>query len=263
MTGRGALAALAWLGTAGAATQEEIVTLPSADAATVSYVRGWEDSARPKAAAVLFTGGEGRVGLATRGIPRPGANFLVRTRGVFNRQGVATAVIDVPSDLNEMPDSIRMSARHAADVAAVVKDMKRRFAGVPVYLVGTSRGTVSAAYAGAALGTDIAGVVLTSSLFNATRTGPGISGFDYAKLESKLLFVHHADDACFATPYHMAESVSAGYPLTTVRGGNPAKSGPCDPYSPHGFFGVEGPTVRAITGWMLSGQAPATVGEPR
>jgi hypothetical protein len=257
---RGAVVALAWLGSAHAAIQEEIVMLPSAGGASVAYVRSHDDPAPPKAAAMLFTGGEGKVGLAARGIPKPGANFLVRTRAIFNRQGIATAVIDVPSDLNEMNDSIRMSRRHADDVGAVVKDLKRRYGELPVYLVGTSRGTVSAAYAGATLGSEIAGVVLSSSLFNATRTGPGISGFDKTKLKSKLLYVHHADDACFATPYSMAESASHGHPLVTVRGGNPPKSGPCDPYSPHGFFGVEGPTVRAITGWMLGGEAPKSVG---
>ena len=254
-----ALFAAAWIGTAQAAIQEEIVALPAAEDSKVLYLKSWEDSAPPKAMAVLFTGSEGVVGLATKGIPKPGANFLVRNRAVFNRQGVATAVIDVPSHLREMSDSYRMSRRHSDEVASVVKDMKRQFGDLPVFLVGTSRGTVSAAYAGAAMGTDIAGVVLTSSLFNATRSGPGISGFDYAKVKSKLLFVHHVDDACQFTPYYMAESAAKGYQLVSVKGGNPAKSGPCDPFSAHGYFGVEGPTVRAITGWMFTGQAPSSV----
>jgi alpha-beta hydrolase superfamily lysophospholipase len=256
-----ALLLAASLGTAQAAIQEEVVTLPAAAGGTLPYLRGFEDGQAPRAIAVLFNGGFGNVGLATRGIPRPGANFLVRTRNAFNREGVATAAIDVPSHLAEMSDAYRMSRSHADDVAAVARDMKRRFGDLPVYLVGTSRGTVSAAYAGAALGTDIAGVVLTASMFNAARSGPGISGFDYSKVKAKLLFVHHADDGCFATPYPMAEAVSRGHPLVTVKGGSAPKSGPCDPFSPHGFFGVEAPTVRAITGWMLTGKAPGSVGD--
>jgi hypothetical protein len=254
-----ALLAAGAIATASAAIREEIVRVPAPESTTVAYVKSWDDAAAPKAAAVLFTGGAGAVGLSTKGIPRPGANFLVRSRVLFNTEGIATAVIDAPSHLKEMNDAHRMSARHADEVAAVVRDMRRSFPRIPVYLVGTSRGTVSAAYAGAALGAEIDGVVLTSSLFNATRTGPGISGFDYARLQSRLLFVHHVDDGCFATPYPMAERAASGYALVTVRGGDAPRSGPCDPFSPHGFLGVERPTVRAIVAWMLEGKAPANV----
>lgn len=252
------LLAATWAGVAQAAVKEEIVTLPSVGGTTVPYLKSWDDTAAPRIAAVLFNGGGGRVGLAHR-IPRPGANFLVRTRALFNAQGIATAVIDVPSHLEEMDDTYRMSRRHADDVAAVVNDLRKGFGEVSVFLVGTSRGTVSAAYAGSALGPTVAGVVLTSSLFNATRVGPGLSGFDYASVKSRLLFVHHADDACFATPYSMAERAARNFPLVTVRGGDTPRSGPCDPFSPHGFLGVEEPTVRAITGWMRGGEAPKTV----
>jgi pimeloyl-ACP methyl ester carboxylesterase len=256
---RFALLAAVALGTAQAAIQEEIVTLPAGEGVTLPYLKGSDDAKAPRAIAVLFTGSGGGVGLARNGIPKPGANFLVRTRAVFNRNGVATAVIDAPSNMVEMSDGHRMSKRHAEEVRSVVADMKRAFGDLPVYLVGTSRGTVSAAYAGAALGSDIAGVVLTSSMFNAARSGPGISSFDYGSLRSKLLFVHHVDDACQFTPYYMAQSASKGHTLISVRGGTAPKSDPCEPFSAHGYFGVEGPTVRAIVGWMLGGEAPKTV----
>jgi hypothetical protein len=253
------LLAAASVGIAQAAIREEIVTVPAPESTTVAYVKSWDDASTPRAAAILFTGGAGAVGLASRGIPRPGANFLVRSRGLFNAEGIATAVIDAPSHRAGMDDAHRMSERHAGEVGAVVKDVKRSFPGVPVYLVGTSRGTVSAAYAGAALGSEIAGVILSSSLVNATRIGPGLSGFDASSLRTKLLFVHHVDDACFATPYGEARRVAKGHPLVAVSGGDTPRSGPCDPWSPHGFYGVEGPTVRAMASWMLRGKAPATV----
>jgi pimeloyl-ACP methyl ester carboxylesterase len=256
---RFALLAVASLGVAHAAIQEEIAALPERDGASVPWLRSWDDAKAPRAAAVLFTGGGGRVGLGARGIPRPGANFLVRTRNIFNRNGIATAVIDAPSGMTEMDDYYRMGKQHAADVGAIVAEMKRRFGGVPVFLVGTSRGTVSAAYAGAALGSAVEGVVLTSSMFHAARSGPGISAFDYSSVKSRLLFVHHVDDECNFTPYSAAQSAAGGRMLITVRGGRPAKSGPCEPFSPHGFFGVEGPTVRAIVAWMLGREAPKEV----
>jgi pimeloyl-ACP methyl ester carboxylesterase len=235
------------------------VRLPSHGDAALPYLRSADDTREPFALAVLFNGGGGTVGLLSRGIPNPGANFLVRSHSIFNALGVATAVIDVPTDVEAMSDPFRMSARHAEDVRAVVRDMQRRFGERPVFLVGTSRGTVSAAYAGAALGDGVAGVVLTSSVLNATRGGVGLAGFDYASIRSRLLFVHHADDQCVATPYWMALRVTSGRDLVTVRGGDPPRSEPCEPFSPHGYLGVEEPAVRAIVRWMQGEAAPKSV----
>ena len=50
-----------------------------------------------------------------------------------------------------MDDGFRNGAEHAQDVAAVVKDLRRRFPAAKLFLVGTSRGTVSAASLGRSL----------------------------------------------------------------------------------------------------------------
>jgi pimeloyl-ACP methyl ester carboxylesterase len=245
---------------ASAAIVEEVVQLPTDGAATLPYLRSWDDARPPVVAAVLFSGGGGAVGLQRKGIPRPGANFLVRSRGMFNEQGIATAVIDVRSDQSAMSDGDPMSRRHAEDVRAVVADLHQRFGALPVYLVGTSRGTVSAAYAGAALGDAVDGVVLTSSVFDASRGGSGLSAFDFSSIRTRLLFVHHVDDACPVTPYAMAErAAAAGHRLVSVEGGAPARSGPCEAFSAHGYLGVEGPTVRAITPWLQRQEPPKLV----
>jgi pimeloyl-ACP methyl ester carboxylesterase len=242
-----------------AAPTEAIVRLPSEGGATLPYLLGQDDAHPPLAAAILFTGGAGVVGLLTKGIPHPGANFLVRSRARFLEQGIATAVIDVPTDTTLLSDAIRMSARHARDVEAVVADLGQRFPGVPVHLVGTSRGTVSAASAGAALGTRVAGVVLTSTIFNASRGGAGLASFDYASIRAPLLFVHHTEDACAVTPYAPAQALGRTYPLVSVSGGAPARSEPCEAFSPHGYLGVEAPTVAAISAWILGRPYPKTI----
>jgi hypothetical protein len=244
---------------ASAAPSETIVRLPSEGGSTLPYLLGQDDARPPLAVAILFTGGAGVVGLLTRGIPHPGANFLVRSRGLFLEQGIATAVIDVPTDTALLTDAIRMSARHAHDVEAVVADLGRRFPGVPVHLVGTSRGTVSAAHAGAASGDRIAGVVLTSTIFNASRGGAGLASFDYASIRAPLLFVHHTEDACAVTPYAPAEALGRTHPLVSVSGGAPARSDPCEAFSAHGYLGVEAPTVAAIGHWILGQPYPKTV----
>jgi hypothetical protein len=233
-----------------AALQEEIVQLPSQGGATVPWLHSRDNAKPPVAVAVLFNGGQGVVGLMSRGIPRPGANFLVRTRGLFVAQGVATAVIDTPSDEAAMPDVFRMSARHAQDVAALVADLKLSYPGLPVHLVGTSRGTISAAYTGAALGGQVAGVVLTSSVFNSSKGGTGLAGFDFKRIQAPLLLVHHVDDACRVTPYAGAQALAGSYPLISVRGGDAPRSDPCEAFAAHGYLGVEAPTVLAITQWI-------------
>lgn len=245
-----ALLLLACVG--GARAGEEIVKLSSQGDAVLPYLLSHEPGREYKTVAILFNGGDGKVGLLSRGIPMPGANFLVRTRQLFVDRGVAAAVIDIPSDVGGMPDGFRSSQRHADDVANLLGDLNARFPGARVFLVGTSRGTVSAAYAGAALSDRIAGVVLSSSVFNASRGGgPGLAGFDYGRIRVPLLLVHHAEDTCHVTPYHAARALEKSYPLVTVRGGKEAKSGPCDAFSPHGFFGKETETVRAIADWMF------------
>lgn len=253
---RNSLAALliaSWV-TARAEVVEELVQLPSVGDARVPVLLSRDDARPTEAVAVLFNGGGGAVGLLQR-IPRPGANFLVRSRGLFATRGVATAVIDVPTDLGVMSDAYRMSRRHSDDVRALVSDLQQRFPGLPVFLVGTSRGTVSAAYAGAALGDAVAGVVLSSTVFNATRGGAGVSGFDWDTIRSRLLFVHHVDDGCGATPYAMARRVAAARALISVHGGDAPRSEPCEAFSAHGFLGVEAPVVGAIVAWMR-GEAP-------
>ncbi len=241
-----------------AATVEEVVRLPSAGEAQLPVLFSHDDTREPDVTAVLFNGGGGAVGLLTR-IPKPGANFLVRSRARFVSEGVATAVIDVPTDMTSMSDGYRMGRRHADDVARVVEELRRRFSGRPVFLIGTSRGTVSAAYAGAALGERVAGVVLTSTVFNRGQGGNGVMGFDWNALKH-LLFVHHVDDACVATPYGMARHLSGpGRPLVSAHGGDVPRSEPCEAFSAHGYLGVEGPVVHAIVQWMRGETPPADV----
>jgi pimeloyl-ACP methyl ester carboxylesterase len=245
---------LATAATSRAEVIEDLIQLQSAGDARLPVLVSRDDSKPPAVAAVLFNGGGGAVGLLQR-IPRPGGNFLVRSRALFAARGVVTAVIDVPTDVSSMSDAYRMSARHADDVRAVVGELRRRHPSLPVYLIGTSRGTVSAAYAGASLGDAVAGVVLTSTVFNATRGGTGVSGFDWNSIHSRLLFVHHADDACQATPYFMAKRVASGRTLVSAHGGDAPRSDPCEAFSAHGYLGIEQPVVDAIVQWMR-GEAP-------
>lgn len=244
------------------ASAEEIIQLPSADGATLPYLLSADlpaPTSKPQIVAILFNGGEGVIGLTEKGIPQPGGNFLVRWRKSFVARGIPVGLIDVPSDNRGMSDHFRMSQRHFDDVSAVANDLQKRFPDTRLFLIGTSRGTVSAGYAGAALAPRLAGVVLTSTIFKATRAGSGLAGFDFARIRAPLLFVHHVDDSCHVTPYFTAKSFAETYPLISVKGGTEPRSGPCDPFSPHGYFGKETETVNAIVDWMMGKPYPATI----
>ncbi len=237
------------------AAAEEIVTLQTRAGVTQSFLLN-TPATPPAAVAVLFPGGYGNIRLRIEdGQIKFGAgNFLVRSRNLFVDGGVATAVVDAPSDeAGGMADWFRLGDKHAADIAAVVAELKKRFADVPIFLVGTSRGSVSAAATGRALGGVIGGVVLTSSMYVGARSGPGLSGFDYTQIKSPLLLAHHAEDSCFWTPYREAKKIAETrqYPLISVTGGKPATSDPCEPFSAHGYLGKEAETVEAMVNWML------------
>ena len=243
---------------------EEIVTVSGRPGATQSYLLLHYTSSPPQAVAVLFPGGEGLMRLRVEGGSvrfGAGKNFLVRTRTVLRDKEVAVAVIDSPSDRQRlgMDDGFRASGAHVDDIAAVVKDLRNRFPRAKVFLIGTSRGTVSAAHLGRSLGGTVDGVILTSTVFYGDRYGSGLSGFDFGGIKAPLLFVHHEHDGCRPCPYNAAESQGRRFPLVTVKGGKPAESDPCEALSAHGYFGREAQTVKAMKEWMLGRAFPRTV----
>lgn len=238
----------------GAPSAEDIVSLATRGGVTQSYLLSAPETGKPRAVAILFPGGAGKTDLeresARKVLDR--GNFLVRSRRLLAAGGIVAAVMDAPSDrASGMDDDFRLGDAHAEDIGKVIADLKTRYPGLPVFLVGTSRGTVSAASAGRRLGKTVDGVVLTATLFLATRQQPGLSGFDFGAIPSPLLFVHHAGDGCAYTPYAAAKRLSDRYPLVTVSGGSPPQSKPCEAMSEHGFLGREAATLEAIANWML------------
>ena len=237
--------------------------LPTRGGVTQSYLLSAPVAGKARAVAVLFPGGAGTTHLereaGRKELER--GNFLVRTRRLFAGHGIAAAVMDAPSDRPRgMDDEFRLGEAHAQDIARVAADLGSRFPGLPLFLVGTSRGTISAAAAGARLGKAADGIVLTATVFLANRRGqPGLSGFDFSSIPVPLLFVHHVDDACNVTPYSAAKRLADRYPLVSVSGGQPAQSAPCEAMSAHGFLGKEAGTVGAIANWMLKQPYPREI----
>lgn len=248
--------ALAALLAAPSAAAQELVTVPTRPGVTQSFfIPGMER--KPQAIALLYIGGYGNINLRNEGgqVKFGQGNFLPRSRREFMRNGILPVVLDTPSDArNGVGDEYRMgSAEQTADARAVLAELRSRYPGVPVYIATTSRSTLSGAHLARALGGEIAGVVLSSSMFASPHgRWPVITGFDFGAIKTRLLFVHHRNDTCQATPYSVAAGLGEKFPLVSVSGGKPPESGPCDPYSAHGFYGREAETVDAISAWMLN-----------
>lgn len=209
---------------------------------------------RPNAAAtlVLLPGGAGGIGLKD-GAPRS-TNFLVRERDRFAAAGFNVAIVGKPSDRDDLDLAFRAGPEHVEDLRRVVAQLRSRY-GKPVWLVGTSRGTVSAAAAAIALGDAVAGVVLTSSI-----TAPGdpqaVENLALAKIRVPVLVVHHRRDACRETPPSEAARIVEGLAqapvkkLLLVDGGSGARGGYCQPLHWHGFIGMEQQAVDAIADFI-------------
>jgi pimeloyl-ACP methyl ester carboxylesterase len=241
---------------------QTVVDLPTRPDVTVRYLA--LAPAQPKAAVLLFIGGPGVAKISENPGPdwQRENDFLIRSRELFLERGLFVAFIDVPSDHPDGYGAFRASAEHAEDVAAVIADMRRRAPGVPVWLIGTSRGTLSAVNSAVRLpkekGAD--GLVLTTSIMRPSG-GPGgtqtILDFDLASITLPTLVVHHREDSCFATLFKDAESLQGKFThasrsgLLAFSGGPPRKSGECQGRAPHGFFGLERDVVDAIADWIL------------
>ncbi len=215
----------------------------------------------PKAAAILYAGGHGGLQLEPSGRFGWGAgNFLVRTRQLFVKDGIAVAVIDAPSDRQSAPylDGFRLSKEHADDARAVIAWLKEQLH-VPVWLVGTSRGTQSAAAIAVALaragGPD--GLVLTSTILREERGGTAVTDMNLAGLTIPVLIVHHQNDGCKHCPVSETDTLlkklqqSPKAELMIVSGGT-SRGDPCEAFAYHGFNGLESGVVDAISAWMLA-----------
>jgi len=211
----------------------------------------------PVASVILFAGGEGVINLQRSGNPNWGrGNFLVRSRGLLAQEGFLVAVLDVPSDHVSGYGRFRVTKEHAQDVATVIAELRRQ-APVPVWLVGTSRGTVSAANAAARLrdgGPD--GLVLTSSVTRQSRmVTHSVLDVDLAEIRVPTLIVHHRQDGCVVNRFDEAQLLPRRLeraPRTEFLAfdGGTSSGDPCEGDAHHGFAGIAPDVVKAIAAWI-------------
>lgn len=243
------------LPSAWAETTQRVVDVPSRPGVTQRFLL--LTPADPRAAVILFAGGHGGLNINDNGGFGWGdGNFLVRTREMFARQGLVVAVIDKASDQPNL-NNRRQTPEHVADVQAVM-DWLRKETKLPVWLVGTSRGTQSAAYVATALaasGEGPDGIVLTSTILSEKKGRP-VPDMALGRLKLPVLVVHHEQDGCDKCLYSDIPRLMdklAPVPrkeLITVTGGQ-SRGDPCEAMAYHGYNGIEKDVVEKITAWIL------------
>ena len=223
---------------------------------------------------MLLAGGNGYVNLDYAGCARAlKGNSLVRSIPLFHSAGFFTALVDAPSTHHGVDglEGFRTDARHAEDLGKIIADIQARTKAI-VWLVGTSRGSISAVNAASRLSGPAApaGVVLTSPVTvgqsGARKAWIAQSVFDL-KLEAitvPLLIVGHSADNCIRSPAKLigditARTSSAREQVVTISGGpgNAATESPtdaCEGRSPHGFVGQETEVVEGIARFVLAGK---------
>lgn len=195
------------------------------------------------AALLLFPGNNGVVsGLRN--------NFLLRARGRFVAAGFTVGALDAPSDHYGMDSSYRSSAEHGQDIATAVSYLADK-AHAPVWLVGTSNGTISAANGAVRLGPPrVAGVVLTSTVWSG-----GMSYVPIGEIAIPVLLIHNRDDGCPASPFLSAQPALDNLHKTPAKelvvvSSQQVRDKPCEGLSPHGYYGIEDQVVGAIATWI-------------
>jgi len=252
----------------------ELVTLKTHGGTTTRYAlsRPKADAGGERMALVLLPGGGGHADLDDKGCPRTlTGNSLIRSIPLFNELGFVTALVDAPSDHsgNDGLAGFRLASEHAEDLGKVIADLRAR-AQVPVWVVGTSRGSISAVNAAARLSGPSApdGVVLTSALMvgSQSHVRPWLYQTVFeARLEDikvPVLVVGHAADRCLRSPARLMDRVTARtrgarQQVVTVSGG-PGYDGPvgieaCIGRAPHGFVEQENEVAAGIARFVRGG----------
>ena len=224
---------------------------------------------------VLLVGGGGALDLDDKGCARAlTGNSLVRMLPQFHAAGFVTALVDAPSDHpgEDGLGGFRLAPEHAEDIGKVIADVRARTKG-PVWLVGTSRGTISSVNAAARLAGASApdGIVLTSALMSGAsgmrKAWVADTVFD-VRLEDirvPVLVVGHAADQCVRSPAQLSAGITgrtngSREQVVALTGGPGAAMNfapgidACIGHAPHGFVGQEAEMVAGIARFIRGGR---------
>ena len=211
-----------------------------------------------KAVVILLAGGHGGLQINSSGaIQWGGNNFLVRSNALFVEQGLQTILVDAPSD-RQTPSYLsgfRQTGKHLADIQAVIA-WSREQSGLPVWLMGTSRGTQSAAFVATESvgqnGPD--GLVLSSTVLTDNQERP-VPDMPLDRLRIPVLVVHHELDGCricaFSDMPRLIDKLGTPRRQLLSFTGGENQGDPCKAAAYHGYNGIEREVAQRIAAWIL------------
>lgn len=254
----------------------ELLTAATHSGKTMRYALGAArgvSAANLSIAVVMLVGGGGHVDLDDKGCAqRLNRNSLLRMIPLLRDAGIATVLVDAPSDQqgDDGLGGFRIAAEHAHDLGRVIAEVRARTRAA-VWVMGHSRGTISAANAAARLtGTSAPdGLVLLSAMMvgnpkaKKSWVAQTVQSVDLEAIRTPLLLLGHAADSCVRSPAgRMADmgvkTRSARQQAVIVTGG-PGASGRahglevCEVGEPHDFVGQEIELAAGIVRFMRGG----------
>ncbi len=148
----------------------------------------------PRAVLIMLPGGNGMVEFGPDGgFRRMGEGFLLRTLPLWQEQGFAVAVLTPPDGMSLL--GYRHTEGYAAAIGKAVDDLKGS-TGVPIWLVGSSQGTIAAVGGAARLGGKIAGIVVMSPVTGRSGAGETLFDSEAERVAVPVLIVANKGDAC-------------------------------------------------------------------
>jgi hypothetical protein len=224
---------------------------------------------------ILLTGGNGVLDVIQSGaqagdIRESQGNFLIRSARLFLLARFNVAMLDAepafpdPGGLNNQ----RLTQTHADHLGAVIGAVRTQWPGKPVWLVGTSNGTLSAVNAAARLkGSNLPNWIVLTSAITASGTAPEETGTvlaaspGLANIGVPTLVAWHAADQCSLSHNSSAEAVFnglTGLPAAkkgkfVATGGSQGVAMPlCSAFGRHGFNGTEQSVRDAIATFIAT-----------
>ncbi|HYC48043.1 MAG TPA: hypothetical protein VED01_21430 [Burkholderiales bacterium] len=242
-----ALALMCCLIVAPAGGAEIIRSVPHRDASQRYAVLAPERPAR--AVMLLYVGGEGTLRLESGAISS--VNVLFRIRDQLLAAGVRLIYVDRPDGRHARAD-----AEYAKAAALIVA--RENAERLPVFVVGMSRGSISAVNVAARV--PVSGVVLLSGAVSGTHDGT-MRDAPHAAVAVPSLLLLHRRDACVASNSERglrsfaAEMPKSRSTIIVMDGGTdeaPGRGRPaeCHPRSHHGFNGIEADVAAEMVKWL-------------
>jgi len=185
----------------------------------------------------------------------------VRSRYLFAGHNLDTITLDAATDFYLLPDGLagyEGSAAHVSDILTVISWARSKAPGLPVWIVGTSRGTggafVAGSYSPVQGGPD--GLVLAASV-NDADDPDSVLAVNLAGITVPVLLINDAGSTCSLATSAAEKTVLKGLKNSPRKSIESVASGKltaltdnCNGLSDHGFFGIEDTAVSDITVWI-------------